>query len=202
MNPRHAVASMLALVIGGTTVTVPATARDAAAAPQTEPHVDAREEYFYPSSVTVRRGGTVVWDWTGEATHDAVDETGMALFDSGPTPPGGPSFSFTFVAAGSYPYVCTLHAGMSGRVEVPIRAAAADGGATVVWSSDTVPDGFALDVQVKRTGQRWRSWLEGTTELRETYPAVSGAFRFRARLRLETTGASSDWSGAASITIA
>ena len=193
---------MLALVIAGTTVAVPATARDAAAAPETEAHVDAREEYFYPSSVTVRRGGTVVWDWTGEATHDAVDETGMALFDSGPTPPGGPSFSFTFVAAGSYPYVCTYHDGMAGRVEVPIRAVAAEGGVTVVWASDTVPDGFAFDVQVRRIGHRWRSWLEGTTGLRERYLAGSGAFRFRARLRLEATGASSDWSGAASITIA
>lgn len=156
--------------------------------------MDAREEYFYPSSVTVRRGGSVVWDWTGQATHDVRDDTGMGLFYSGLSSPGSPGFSFTFVSAGSYPYVCTLHDGMKGRVEVPIRAVATRSGVRIVWSAEAAPDGFVYDVQLRHPGRRWLSWLEGTTELRDTYAADGGTYLFRARLRLANSGATSDWS--------
>jgi plastocyanin len=165
-------------------------------APESEPHVDVREEYFYPSLVAVRRGGTVVWDFTGQATHDVVDDTGLELFDSGLTPPGGPSFAFTFAAAGTYRYVCTLHAGMTGRVQVPVRAVADGDGITVVWSSGPLPEGLVGDVQVRRAGHRWRAWLEGTTEARGTYPATRGTFRFRAHLRSTDDAARSGWSPA------
>lgn len=200
MGPRLGTVLALALLLGGALPT-PAPAREDSAGPRAEAHVDAREEYFYPSSVEVRRGGAVVWDWTGEATHTATDETGMGLFDSDLVPPGGPSFTFAFIAAGSYPYVCTLHEGMDGRVEVPIRASVIDGGAMVVWSSDAADAGFMFDVQVRRTGHRWRSWLEGTTEPDATYLASAARLRFRARLRLDVTGASSGWSEARSITV-
>ena len=172
-----------------------------AAAPAGEIHVDAREEYFYPSTVTVRRGGTVVWDWTGLESHTATDESGMGLFDSGLAHPGDPSFPFVFDAAGSYPYVCTLHEGMDGTVHVPIRANRAEGGITVTWSTQAPPAGFVLDVQARRGDHRWRSWLEGATDASGLYPAERGTYRFRARLRLSSTGASAGWSEPASITL-
>lgn len=197
---RGLLASVLALVlvVAGGVPTTYAAARHSAA-PEAEAHVEARENYFYPSTVTVRRGGAVVWDWTGQATHNAVDATGMGLFDSGLTPPGGESFSYTFSSSGSYRYVCTLHDGMAGRVEVPVRAVASAGGVRVVWSANVAPDGFVFDVQVRRPGHLWRQWLDGTSDLRGTYEAGSGALRFRARLRLAPTGTSSDWSEAAKV---
>ena len=163
--------------------------------------MDAREEYFYPSLAEVRRGGRVVWDWTGQATHTATDASGMGLFDSGLVAPGGPSFSFTFAAAGSYPYVCTLHEGMDGWVQVPIRASRADDGATVTWSSHTAPEGFVFDVQVRRGDRRWHPWLSGVTDPSAIYAATGGRLRMRSRLRLEATGASSGWSEPASVTL-
>jgi plastocyanin len=190
------IAFSLGLLVVASPLPTRANGLDGPAVPERQEHVEARENYFLPSSVTVRRGGTVVWDWTGNATHNAVDDTGMQLFDSGLTPPGGPSYSFTFEAAGSYHYVCSLHQGMAGRVEVPIKATAAKDSLTVVWSAGGLPDGFVFDVQVRRAGHGWRSWLRGSTELRDTYVAGDGSYRFRARLRLAATGASSDWSEA------
>jgi hypothetical protein len=142
-----------------------------------------------------------VWDWTGQATHNAVDATGMGLFDSGLTPPGAPSFSFAFDAAGSYRYACTVHAAMAGRVEVPVKARIVEDGVTVVWSQRIAPEGFVYDVQVRRAGHPWRSWLDETTDLRETYAAQAGTFRFRARLRLAAAGTSSDWSQPDAVTL-
>lgn len=72
---------------------------------------------FDPSTVTIAAGGTVTWQVSG-ARHnvtfiDAVPPGGN-LPD---TDPGG-SGSRTFPQPGSYPYVCTRHDGMSGRVIV------------------------------------------------------------------------------------
>lgn len=191
----------IALIVGLMTV-APADAGAsevrAQAAPPAEAHVDVREEYFYPSTVTVRRGGTVVWDWTGQATHNVVDQTGMGLYSSGLVPPGGPSFAVVFDASGSYPYVCTLHAGMEGHVEVPIRVTRSGSGAVVTWSSRRAPEGFVFDVQVRRD-HRWETWLDATAERRGTYDAASGRLKFRARLRLDGGVASTGWSEPASI---
>jgi len=71
---------------------------------------------FSPSCVVVRAGGTVNWV-IGSVTHNVQFQ--------GTKPAGGDignrenaTESRTFPAAGSYPYVCTLHSGMTGRVVV------------------------------------------------------------------------------------
>ena len=169
MRRRHVLTSVLSLVI----------ARDGAAAPETEAQVDAREEYLYPSTVTVRRGGSVVWDWTGQATNNAVDATGLGLFDSGLTPPGGPSFSFAFDAAGGYRYVCTLHAGMAGRVEVPIWAVATADGAKVAGPTRRCPTASSTTSRSGAPdGPGARGWTgrpsSGTCTRRRTERSASG----------------------------
>ena len=88
--------------------------------PPAEEHVAAFDDFFLPSLVEIRRGGTVIWDFTGTRSHTATDATGMHLFDSGLVSPGGPSFSYTFPAAGSYAFACTIHVGMGGHIGVPM----------------------------------------------------------------------------------
>ena len=87
----------------------------ASTAPPIEEHVEARDDYFLPSTVTVKRGGTVAWDFTGLSTHTATDTTGMGLFDSGLVHPGGPSFSYMYVAAGSYSTRARFTSGWTAR---------------------------------------------------------------------------------------
>jgi plastocyanin len=73
---------------------------------------------FAPTCVTVRAGGTVTWTF-GATGHNVV-------FDS-PKPSGVTDIADekinttdqrTFQAAGHYPYQCTFHSGMRGRVVV------------------------------------------------------------------------------------
>ena len=66
---------------------------------------DANTEYFLPSIVSVRQGGSVEWDFQG--LHTATDDTGMGLYDSGEIKDA--TFSYRFVAAGTYAVICTLH---------------------------------------------------------------------------------------------
>jgi len=70
---------------------------------------------FQPSMATVRRGTTVTWSNEDEAVHTVTAADGA--FDSGHMPIGS-TFSMTFPTAGTYEYVCSLHAGMKGMLIV------------------------------------------------------------------------------------
>jgi plastocyanin len=71
---------------------------------------------FSPTPIAVALNGTVTWQWnSGGEAHNVTfnDGTSSGNLTSG-------SFPRTFQAAGSFPYVCTLHAdqGMAGVVNV------------------------------------------------------------------------------------
>lgn len=69
---------------------------------------------YAPSSLTVKRGDTVVWVNRDPFPHTV---TSGKAFDSREIAAGG---TWTHVARtpGSYPYVCTLHPGMKGTLVV------------------------------------------------------------------------------------
>jgi plastocyanin len=71
---------------------------------------------FSPTPIAVALNGTVTWQWnSGGVAHNVTfnDGTSSGNLTSG-------SFPRTFQAAGSFPYVCTIHAGegMAGVVNV------------------------------------------------------------------------------------
>jgi plastocyanin len=57
----------------------------------------------------------VSWTNNGATVHNVTSNSGA--FASGSLNPGA-TFQYTFTTAGSYPYACTLHAGMNGTVMV------------------------------------------------------------------------------------
>lgn len=69
---------------------------------------------FTPQTLTVRRGDRVTWVNKDLFPHTV---TAAGKFDSHEIAAGA---SWTYVAAkaGEYDYVCTLHVGMTGRLEV------------------------------------------------------------------------------------
>jgi plastocyanin len=164
------------------------------------------DDFFLPSLSSAGRGWLVVWDFAdAERTHSVTDSTGMELFDSGFVAPGGPAFTHRFTAAGRYPYLCTIHALMTGRVSVPVLVRPASGplgrAYTVRWAAGRPADGFVYDVQVRRPGGPWSSWLSGVSDPKDEFePSRRGAFRFRARLR-QTSGGRAEWSRVASLSV-
>jgi plastocyanin len=156
------------------------------AAPDTV-DVDVIDDVFLPASVKVARGGTVVFIHL-ESTHTVTDGTGMDLYHSGLVNKDDPPTLVTFEAAGLYPYVCVLHAGMVGRVTVPVRAVPATGSAkvrrTITWASVWADAGYIHDVQIKRPGAGWTTWRAGVRYKGAGFtPNVEGRYRFRARMR-------------------
>ena len=76
--------------------------------------VDAKDNRFTPPAIQVPAGTAVTWTFKdGLVPHDV---TGEGWSSGDPRRKGG--FTHTFDQAGTYPYRCTVHDGMRGRVVV------------------------------------------------------------------------------------
>jgi len=70
---------------------------------------------FSPGSATITHGQSVCWQNTGAIAH-TVTSNDNTSFNSNLA--GGAMFQFTFPTAGSFPYRCTIHPGMTGTITV------------------------------------------------------------------------------------
>ena len=76
--------------------------------------VTAKDNRFTPAAIQVPAGTEVTWAFKdGFVPHDVVGDG----FTSGEPRRKG-TFTHTFDRAGTFPYRCTLHDGMTGRVVV------------------------------------------------------------------------------------
>jgi plastocyanin len=84
--------------------------------------VSMQNVQFDPSDVTIKAGETVTWTNDEGVPHDVDKTSGPgAQFSSGPEGGmmEGDTFEHTFDQAGTYEYVCRVHApGMAGTIEV------------------------------------------------------------------------------------
>ena len=70
---------------------------------------------FVPQTLTVPVNSTIKWKNMDAVTHTVTSDN--AAWDSGNIPAGG-TFKFTFTTAGTFPYHCTIHPGMTGTIIV------------------------------------------------------------------------------------
>ena len=74
---------------------------------------------------------------------------------------------------------------------------------TVTWAAATPPTGYVFDVQIRRPGAAFVGWKTGVTSRTASFTpdAGTGTYSFRARLRNIANGATSNYSGAKSISV-
>jgi len=70
---------------------------------------------FVPNTVTVAVGTTITWTNNEAPVHTVTSDA--TLFDSGNLVQNK-TFSFTFTKAGTVPYHCNYHGGMTGTIIV------------------------------------------------------------------------------------
>ena len=75
---------------------------------------------FEPADLAIETGTTVTWMNTDRDSHTTTSDG--AGWNSGTISPGR-GFSFTFQTPGTFPYHCSFHPGMVGRVLVAATAA-------------------------------------------------------------------------------
>ena len=119
---------LLVLVLAGALLAACGSSSKPAAAPaptdlrgKSAVEIDAKSNQWTPNDIIVDVGTKVTWRNTDPILHnlkksaDAVDFGGTFGTDS--LSPGA-TYSFTFTNVGSFPYVCTIHAGMTGKIQV------------------------------------------------------------------------------------
>jgi plastocyanin len=70
---------------------------------------------FGPQTITVPVGATVTWTNVDDIPHTSVSTEGVfksKVLDT------DEKFSYTFTKAGTYPYYCTIHPKMTGKIVV------------------------------------------------------------------------------------
>jgi plastocyanin len=78
--------------------------------------IAVKDDVFSPKAATVAKGTTVVWRWQGDSPHNVVVTSGPVRFKSVVQRSG--TFRRRLTRAGTYRYVCTIHAGMRGTIRV------------------------------------------------------------------------------------
>lgn len=164
---------------------------------------------FGPAAVTVARGGTVRWSNQGPTAflaHDVQSTAPAGYFSSGgpESVPVGSTWSFTFRSAGRFGYLCSVHAGMTGTVTVPIAVGRLAGPVRfrVTLASRAPATPWKHEVQVRRPGStRWVT-IATTGAASVTWrPSAHGRYSFRARLvKGAPAGARSGWTPAVAAT--
>lgn len=92
-----------------------ATQDDAGTAPVDGDAVTIVGFSFDPGAIAVEAGDTVVWTNEDGPRHNVTADDDSFASDNLAE---GETFSHTFDEPGTFDYVCTLHSGMSGTVEV------------------------------------------------------------------------------------
>lgn len=86
-------------------------------APQEPGVVIVDDNVFKPRTISVGVGDTVTWRFEGRSAHNVSGEAfASELMKEG-------EFEHTFDEAGEFDYVCTVHPGMNGTVDVSDSAA-------------------------------------------------------------------------------
>lgn len=80
--------------------------------------VEIRDSSFSPSTIRVKKGGTVTWTNRDNIQHDVTPDEASGSFRKSDLLSQGESYSATFNTAGNYTYFCTPHPFMKGTVEV------------------------------------------------------------------------------------
>jgi plastocyanin len=101
------------LAVTGAALTPLTTIALGAKQPPASANVTLKAMKFSPATVTIRKGGKVTWTWKdGGVPHDVVGSGFRSRVVASGT------FRRTFKKTGTFRYVCSIHAGMKGKVVV------------------------------------------------------------------------------------
>ena len=80
------------------------------------PQVSMKDIKFNPGKLKIKAGQTVTWTNDDSVGHDVTGDD----FQSGDPGgiDGGGTYQHTFKKAGTFDYVCSVHPGMKGKIEV------------------------------------------------------------------------------------
>jgi plastocyanin len=206
---RSRVVALLAMLVVGS-VGLPQAGAQASGTAPSAIRVETLNYVFIPDPVRIQVGQSITWHNSVDGTHHtATSDAPLSLWDSGEIPRGR-SYSFTFTAAGGYPYTCTLHLqfNMVSSVGVSPQARPPSGPVgtvfTVTVATIPAPADFVYDVQKRDPGGAWQNWMVGVTTQTVEFDStgsLTGVYRFRSRLHRLSDGATSNYSPLVAVSV-
>jgi plastocyanin len=165
-------------------------------------------DYAYqPATLRVGQGESIIWTNTGTHAHTATQDAPLSFWNTGRIGPGGfgEVDQGILLAAGTYPYHCTIHPDMRGVVRVPLGATPSSGTTSTRFTltlSGGVQSGYSYDVQELQSDGVWTDYAWGVSQTSITFKTkTAGTYGFRSRLHRVSDGATSGWSAKATITV-
>jgi plastocyanin len=86
--------------------------------------------HFAPGTITVAAGEVIQWTVAQDSVPHNVTCDAYSTLNSAPTLGPGETWEVKFAVPGTYPYHCTIHAGMDGQVTVTPGAASSSAAAS------------------------------------------------------------------------
>ena len=113
------IAGLTAALVLGTLVVCTGQSSHVANAQEKMPSIEVKIDNFSfgPATLTVPVGSTVTWTNRDDIPHTVVSTDDPKTFKS-KVLDTDEKFSFTFSKAGTYPYFCSIHPKMTGKVVV------------------------------------------------------------------------------------
>jgi plastocyanin len=170
------------------TIAFLATAAPAQAITQS---VSINDNFFEPATKAVNRGDKVTWTNLGTAFdgHTTTGDTPLAFWGS---PRLAHNASYTtpvaLTAAGTYPYHCTVHFSMKGKVQVPLTLAKSVRKITLTLSSAPADATHKFVVQ-RKVGSAFQTIATVTTATYVFNATAAGTYTFRSALQKNGTTA-------------
>jgi plastocyanin len=125
-----------------------------------------------PPAKTLGSGTTFHWSRLVPAStrrHNIYQTNG--LFSSG-SPTNGPIDFSRNASAGTFPYICQVHAQMTGTIKAkPGLYNFTSSQFDVIWASTTTNTGKAFDVRYRVNNGDWKIWKNDTTQTQAVFGA-------------------------------
>ncbi|HEX6121644.1 MAG TPA: plastocyanin/azurin family copper-binding protein [Ktedonobacterales bacterium] len=100
------------------TTAVEPTPTPTASLPPNTVQVRVANFLFSPSTLTIKKGITVLWTNASGTDHTVTGDAGNPAALDGAVGASGGTFSFTFTVPGTYHYHCAIHPIMKGTITV------------------------------------------------------------------------------------
>ena len=111
-------ATALVALLGGVLATAPALG-DTEASKTPAKRVVVMDNFFEPRFIQIDRGERVVWVWKGDNSHNVTfTKVPKTASKNGADTRRDGRWSRKFRKRGFYKYVCTIHSGQRGSIEV------------------------------------------------------------------------------------
>ena len=165
--------------------------------------VKMKNNYFYPKTQGVTIGNSVKWKNPTGRRHDATPMLNWSW--NAVSVPAGGATTVTPTQAGSFGYFCSLHAGMTGTLNVRMGVTPLVG-TTSTWFNLTLgkvnaPGVLIHQVETRQNGGSWVLRVSTANATSSIFFPQPGTYDLRTRMRQQLSGQVSGYTPITTITV-